>query len=78
MSSPSPQTVMPAKRLSQPFGHLGMAVQPAREQLELPCLDLPLLNALQKVLEEGGRNVLAPDARHCDSDAVEAAGQSFP
>ncbi len=60
------------------FGDLRLAVQPAREHLELLRLDLTLLNALWKALEEGGQKVFAPDVPHRGSAAVEAAGQSFP
>jgi hypothetical protein len=59
-----------------PFGHLGLAVQPPREELKLAGMDATILDPVKQVLEELGRYVLATDLGHL-SDPVEASRHSL-
>ena len=56
--------------------HLGLRVQPRGQQLELACLDAPLLDPVEEVLEQGRGDSLAPNAGH-GSDSVEAPGEAL-
>lgn len=60
------------------FRHVRLGVEPLCQQLELSRRNLAALNAIEKVLEEGGRDVLPADLRHgAVLDAVEPAREAF-
>ncbi len=59
-----------------PLGHLGLAVQPPREELKLAGMDATTLDPFKQVLEELWRYVLATDLGHL-SNPVEASSDSF-
>src|ERR1017187_1615317 len=46
------------------LGHLGLTVKPPRQQFQLRCRNLPALDAVEQMLKQSGRNVLAADSRH--------------
>jgi len=46
------------------LGHIGLRVEPCREQFELGRRDLPALNAFEQVLNQRGRKILSADFRH--------------
>ena len=44
--------------------HIGLRVEPSREQLELRRRDLPALNAFEQMLKQRGRKILSANLRH--------------
>ena len=46
------------------LGHLGLRVEPCREQLKLRRRDLAALNAFEQMLKQRGRKILSADVRH--------------
>src|ERR1039458_4242558 len=44
--------------------HLGLAVQPLRQQLQLTGGNLPAVDAIEQMLKQSRRNILAADLRH--------------
>ena len=46
------------------LGHVGLRVEPCREQRELRRGNLPALNAFQQMLQQRGRDMLSADFRH--------------
>jgi hypothetical protein len=59
-----------------PFGHLGLAVQPPREELKLAGMNAMILDPVKQVLEELWRYVFAEDLGHL-SNSVEASSYSL-
>jgi len=61
-----------------PVRHVRFGVEPLRKEFESRRLNLTALDTIEEVLEQRGRNVLAPDLRHdAASDSVEAACETF-
>ena len=46
------------------LGHIGLRVEPCREQLKLRRRNLPALNAFEQLLKQRGRKILSADLRH--------------
>ena len=46
------------------FRDVRFAIEPLRQQLQLSCRNLAALDAVEQMLKEGGRDVLATDLRH--------------
>jgi len=63
--------------------YFGLAVEPLRQQFQLRCGDLPAPDAVEQMLQQGGRYILAADSGHGlipwipVLDPIEAARETF-
>ncbi len=64
------QLAFPADRHSRKpleplaLGYVRFGIEPLCQELQLRCRNLPALDSIEQMLEEGRRDVLAADLRH--------------
>lgn len=46
------------------LGHFGLCIEPRRQQLQLSSRNLSALDAIEQMLKQGRREILATDLRH--------------